>query len=64
MSQVQPLAKRDVHPQIKAAYITAPYYEKAQLAFSSNDVSEAFGKLDAPHPVLVTILSCALVVGR
>ena len=36
--------------------------KKAQLTFSSNDVSKAFSKLDAPHLVLVTILSCALVV--
>ena len=38
--------------------------KKKQLAFSSNDVSKDFNKLDAPHLVLITILSCALVVGR
>ena len=37
--------------------------KKAQLAFSSNDVSQASNKPDAPHLVLVTVLSCALVVG-
>jgi len=38
--------------------------QRAQLTFSSNDEVKAFGKPDALHLVLVTIISCALVVSR
>ena len=48
-------------PPKKSGYYD-PVLKKTQLTFSSNDVSKAFGKLDAPLLVLVTILSCALVV--
>ena len=37
---------------------------RAQSTFPSNGVRKACGKLDAPHLVLVTIHSCALVVSR
>ena len=49
-------------PPLKATFVKDN--EKALVAFSSNDVSKAFGKLDAPHLVLVAIPSCALVVSR
>ena len=35
---------------------------RAHFTFSTHDVSTAFHEIDTPHLVLVTILSCALVV--
>ena len=37
--------------------------KKAEFSFSRHDFSIVIHKLDAPHLVLVAILSCALVVG-
>ena len=42
--------------------VTFHVKQNAQFNFSTHDVSTVFHKLDAPHLVLVTILSCALVV--
>ena len=46
----------------KEKWLIWPRTEKAQLTFSSNDVRKVSGKLDAPHLVLVTIISFVLVV--
>ena len=48
----------------KESGLYGPVLKEAQLTFPSNDARKAFGKLDAPHLVLVTILSCAPVVSR
>jgi len=37
---------------------------RAHFNFSTHDVSIVFHKLDAPHLLLVTFFSCALVVSR
>ena len=56
----EPLETSDLPPSFSDARNSSK--RRAQFNFSSNDVSKAFGELDAPHLVLVTILSCALVV--
>ena len=49
-------------PQKKRGFYD-PVLKKTQLAFSTQEVTKkTFDKPDAPHLVLVTILSCALVV--
>ena len=45
-------------PPLKAAFMK----DTKRISTSTQGASRAFHKLDAPHLVLVTILSCALVV--
>ena len=42
--------------------LAEPSTPRAQFTFSTLDVSQAFHKLDAPHLLVLTICTCALVV--
>ena len=49
-------------PPLKAAFMKDS--KKKHISTSTQGASRAFYKLDAPHLVLVTILTFALVVSR